>query len=432
MEIVRFLTSLRRHRIALTVLSVVAGLAGYAGTYLLDETYEAKTTVLVRPEEKISIFTSNDNASTGDSATELLNFPVNASDPTAETPINTFVKIIESRVMAEMVVEYLGMDKPGPKIPPTTFMERLKDWLDPIKKEIRRYAIDAKNLLFYGRVFDPPSDFEMAISAYREFISIEPVEDTHLFEIMYSGASPRQAAVVARATADLFLEYVAEMNSAEYENLLVFLGTELAASKAKLDDSREALRLFMEQAETVSFDDETREMISMISDLEIDLDRVRAKLSGLLRTKHSSNPDVVSLRAEGDYLENLLAGRNEEFNARLTIEAALVSLEAELADAEEIYQIMRREFEEVRILRSRRINEMRVISYAVAPRLPAKPNRGLYAAVALFVGLLLGIHLIILHELFMSTKVRSVDDVELVLGLPVLATVPMVPTISKE
>lgn len=427
MEILRFLTSFRRHWVALTVLSVMAGLTGYASTYLLDEKFEAKTTVLVRPEKKISISTSNDTVSTREPAKELLNFPISVADPATETPINTFAKIIQSRVMAERVVEKLGMDKPGPKKPPTTFMERLKDWLDPIKKEIRGYAIDAKNLLYHGRLFDPPSDYDAAIGNYQNFISIEPVKDTHLFEILFSGATPHQAAAVASTTADLFLEYIAEMNTAEYENLLVFLADELAASKAKLDKSREALRLFKEQAETVSFEAETRQMISMISDLETELDRVQASLSGLLRTKLSSSPDVVSLRAEGDYLEKALAGRNEEFNARLTVEAALIALETELEDTEETYQIMRREFEEVRILRSRRISEMRVISYAVAPRLPAKPIRIFYAAAALFVGLLLGAHLVILHELFMGTKIRSVDDVELVLGLPVLATVPKVP-----
>lgn len=62
---------------------------------------------------------------------------------------------------------------------------------------------------------------------------------------------------------------------------------------------------------------------------------------------------------------------------------------------------------------------------AVEPESPSQPKPGLYVALGLFVGLLLGLVLVIMIELF-NPRFRSPQEVEEIMGLPVLAALPRI------
>ena len=66
-----------------------------------------------------------------------------------------------------------------------------------------------------------------------------------------------------------------------------------------------------------------------------------------------------------------------------------------------------------------------VIDEAVSPATPSGPNRTMYTAVAFLAGLFVAIAIVVLSDM-LNTRVRNADEVEELLGLPVIGRMPAV------
>lgn len=68
-------------------------------------------------------------------------------------------------------------------------------------------------------------------------------------------------------------------------------------------------------------------------------------------------------------------------------------------------------------------DSINVIDEAVAPTSPSGPNRMLYIAVAFLAGLFLAIATVVLMDM-LNTRIRSAEDAEELLGVPVVGRIP--------
>ena len=69
------------------------------------------------------------------------------------------------------------------------------------------------------------------------------------------------------------------------------------------------------------------------------------------------------------------------------------------------------------------IQSVNVIDKAVAPVNPSGPNRPMYVAVALMAGLFLAVAIVVVADM-LNTTMRRVEEVEELLGLPVIGRMP--------
>lgn len=65
-----------------------------------------------------------------------------------------------------------------------------------------------------------------------------------------------------------------------------------------------------------------------------------------------------------------------------------------------------------------------VIDQAATPNAPSGPNRTLYVAVAFMAGLFMAVAIVVLLDM-LNTRIRGVDEIEELLGIPVIGRVPM-------
>lgn len=69
------------------------------------------------------------------------------------------------------------------------------------------------------------------------------------------------------------------------------------------------------------------------------------------------------------------------------------------------------------------VQSVNVIDQATAPTAPSGPNRPMYIAVALLAGLFVAIAIVVVSDM-LNTKVRNADEIEDLLGLPVIGRMP--------
>ncbi len=149
---------------------------------------------------------------------------------------------------------------------------------------------------------------------------------------------------------------------------------------------------------------------------------LRAEVEKVIDLEESS---LEALRAEEDALRSTVNLLNAEVRTLPEKELTIERLQRAIENHKEVYSMLVLKREEARISEAgdRRLANVTVISPATLPRKPVKPRRGLYIMVACLMGFIGSFGLAFVME-YMDHSLRSSEDVEHYLNIPVLASIP--------
>ncbi|HOT40666.1 MAG TPA: GumC family protein, partial [Candidatus Syntrophosphaera thermopropionivorans] len=179
------------------------------------------------------------------------------------------------------------------------------------------------------------------------------------------------------------------------------LQEELSKTKATLDAEIKKYISKNLNYDPLSF---RNQILTKIVQAEVDLEMARTQVQGLEQTKAIFEDRIITLPDKELQL------------ARLTRSMAL---------DEKIYGIMMEKYEDARIAEQAKIGNIRVIDYATRPDKPIKPNISMNLLVGILLGLGLGVATaLIVHS--MDTKLRTLEDIESYVRLPIMGTIPLI------
>lgn len=136
--------------------------------------------------------------------------------------------------------------------------------------------------------------------------------------------------------------------------------------------------------------------------LDVDLETYKARENGLKKIMDEYNADLQTLPGQELELARLI--REKEVN-------------------DKIYSMLLEKREESRITKAGKIGDIRVIDLAEAPIEPVEPQKKKNLAMGLILGFSLGVGLAFFLE-SLDTTIKSQEEVESILKLPVLASIP--------
>jgi capsular exopolysaccharide synthesis family protein len=206
------------------------------------------------------------------------------------------------------------------------------------------------------------------------------------------------AELVSRAAGLKIDNPVISSMAADYQKLLVELEGQTKAGLGRKHPTITALNARIEKSQEVI----TKAALEHLAGLKTRLESVRAERDGLEKFNAGEKKDVLDKQSQ--YNEYLVAKRDVE-----TIDSQLVQLRMEYSRAE--------------LERAQAKTAATIWQSAEPQRAPAKPKVPLNLALGGVLGLMFGLGLAFLLE-YMDTTVKSLDDVERFLGVPVLAVVP--------
>ncbi|MFZ1060005.1 MAG: GNVR domain-containing protein [Candidatus Rokuibacteriota bacterium] len=117
---------------------------------------------------------------------------------------------------------------------------------------------------------------------------------------------------------------------------------------------------------------------------------------------------------------NQLRREGQELNEK---EIQYLNLQREVETNQQLYESVLKRLKETGVTGGLETNNVKVVEPAFPPTVPVKPRKVLNLALSLLVGLGLGIGVAVALEYF-DTTVKTPDDVERYLGLPVIGIVP--------
>jgi uncharacterized protein involved in exopolysaccharide biosynthesis len=184
----------------------------------------------------------------------------------------------------------------------------------------------------------------------------------------------------------------------------------------------------------------------------VELEVQRSKLLKTYRDKH---PEVLKIQSQIDEITQkireevgrLVQSMESEYTALKAREAAMVGavnqyrdevqglakkeiqfgiLKREADSNQQLYDLLLKRLKETGLSQGLDTNNVRIVEPAIVPYRPVKPRRVMNLALGAVIGLVVGVATAFFLE-YMDDTVRTPDQVENALGVPVFALIPVIP-----
>jgi uncharacterized protein involved in exopolysaccharide biosynthesis len=189
----------------------------------------------------------------------------------------------------------------------------------------------------------------------------------------------------------------------------------------------------------------------------VDLEVQRSRLLKVYKDKH---PEVVKVQSQIDEvtrrfreeIDRVAQGIESEYNVLKAREAAMLGavdqyrheaqslskkeiqygiLKREADSNQQLYEVLLKRLKETSLTQGLDTNNVRIVESAVVPQVPVRPRKARTLAAAVVVSLGLGVALAFARD-HLDDTVRTPEQVEHVLELPVLAVIPLFASRSRS
>ncbi|MGE4589164.1 MAG: GumC family protein [Acidaminococcaceae bacterium] len=144
---------------------------------------------------------------------------------------------------------------------------------------------------------------------------------------------------------------------------------------------------------------------------------------GLIAGKFESEAAIAVAQGKEKALADIEKENTDAIGKLPSVEQGYLRVKRDADVAQEIYIMLAKRLEEAKVAEVMVSNEVQVVDTATLPEKPVKPRKALTLALALLLGLMAGSGYVLAYELF-NRRLRSSDDIQNYLGLPVLGSVP--------
>jgi len=384
------------------------------------------------------------------------------TDPVGATPLQgmvlptfvaTQIDIVKSDRVAQRAVKLLPVDQ-----------SPMKEWREEAAKKPKPDAWLTRTL--------------------QEKLDVKPARESNIINIAWTGRTPAEAATVANAFAQAYVETTVEIRSDPAKKYADWFDGQVKEARDKLDKAQERLSDFQQKSgilsaeergdsfETTRLKDLQAQIIALqgrgsrgggenssaanesplVNNMRADVAKLESKVQEASATLGSAHPKMQQMQAELATMRARLASeagrvgsvasssaaanraRQRELEQALAEQKArmlsmnkqrgeLSVLQREVDSAQKAYETVSASAAQSRLQSlSTQTNVMRLAS-AVEPLDHTGPTGIQALLVAAVAGLLLAIATVLLLELA-NRRVRSVEDLSMVTQLPILASVP--------
>jgi polysaccharide biosynthesis transport protein len=198
----------------------------------------------------------------------------------------------------------------------------------------------------------------------------------------------------------------------------------------------------------------------LLQKLLSDYSNLEVELSKLLKIYKDKHPEVLKVRSQMDQLtekmraeiqttlksieaeyrvakgrEDALAGRIDQVKREALDlndkEIQYSALQRETSSNQQLYDVVLKRVKETGLSGGLETNNIRIVEEALVPTRPVKPRPLLNIALAIVVGLMLGVGLAFFLEYFDNT-IKTPEEAERYLGLPTLGVIPLFEAKAKS
>ena len=267
------------------------------------------------------------------------------------------------------------------------------------------------------------SNIDLIHSLEEEIRVTEQGKQSGILSLSFESRDAKQAVDTLNSLASNYLRQNVERKSAEAQQTLDFLDTQLPKLKHELEAAENALNQHRLKEGSVDMTKETELVLQQAVTLEQSRVELQQKREEAIRRFTPNHPVIQGIDAQLARIsveKNTITARVKDLPAA---QQELLSLKRDVEVDTRLYNALLNNAQQLQVAKAGTVGNVRVIDYAVLPNKPVKPKILLILALGLILGGILGLGVIFVRRA-LNSGVSDPAVVERILGLPTYGAIP--------
>ncbi len=254
--------------------------------------------------------------------------------------------------------------------------------------------------------------------------------DTGIIQLSLIGSNQQQVSLVLKQIILSYIDQNQSRGSEETTKTIKFMETQIPLLKQKLEASEAVFNNFREESGTIDIGQEAGILVGQSAEIDSQVNELKLKKADLITYYTEEHPLVIQIN---DQIE-VLNDRQQEIEDRVAglpeIQREFLKLSEDTSINREIYLTMLKNYQQLKIVKAGQIGYARIIDLPISTYRTIAPKKQRIIMLATLSGLMFGILLVFLRSLLRNT-VKDPDRLEAKTGVPVIATIPRSPSLSR-
>lgn len=259
---------------------------------------------------------------------------------------------------------------------------------------------------------------------------VEKGKQTGIIELSMTGANQQQTSMILK---DIILSYIGQnqsRGSEETTKTIKFMETQIPILKKKLEDAEGVFNEFRKKYGTIDVSKEAELLLTENSQIDAQLNELKLKKADLTTYYTEEHPLVVQineqltvLNARKNEIDNTIAGLPE-------LQREFLKLSQDTEINREIYLTLLKNYQQLQIAKAGQLGFARIIDLPISTYKAIAPKKLLIIVLASLLGAMLGAMLVLIKNMLRNV-VKDPERIEAKTGVPVVATIPRSPLLTR-
>lgn len=255
-------------------------------------------------------------------------------------------------------------------------------------------------------------------------------QKTGIIQLSMTGTNQQQVTAILNQIVISYVNQNQSRGTEETTKTLDFMETQIPLLKQKLEDSEAIFNEFRKKYGTIDVGKEAELLLGENSQIDAQLNELKLKKADLTTYYTEEHPLVIQineqlavLNSRKQEIDNTIAGLPE-------IQREFLKLSEDTAINREIYLTLLKNYEQLKIVKAGQGGFARIIDSPISTFNAIAPKKLQIIILAMLLGAMLGTVLVLLKNLLRNV-VKDPERLEAKTGIPVIATIPRSPLLSR-
>lgn len=263
-----------------------------------------------------------------------------------------------------------------------------------------------------------------AIESLSQRLSVsERGRNTGVLSLALTGSNPAGNQRVLNAISNRYLRQNVERVSAEAQNSLQFLESQLPSVKDQLELAENRLNQYRLANQTVDLTLETQAVLDQAVQIDAQIAHLDIQLEQMGMRYTGNHPVIQELQSQRDFLVNRKNEFLEQTEGLPETQQEVMRLARDVEVATQVYTELLNKSQELNIVKASAVGNVRILDHAMSALQPIAPKKALIAVLATLLGGMLGTGLVFVRQM-LRQGVKTPEELEAKTGLSVYASIP--------
>ncbi|KAA0933448.1 polysaccharide biosynthesis tyrosine autokinase [Psychrobacter sp. ANT_H59] len=263
-----------------------------------------------------------------------------------------------------------------------------------------------------------------------ELSVVEKGKQTGIIQLSMTGANQQQTSLILKQIVLSYIDQNESRGSEETTKTISFMETQIPTLKKKLEDSEAIFNEFRKKYGTIDVSKEAELLLTESSQIDVQLNELKLKKADLTTYYTEEHPLVTQINEQLEVLNTRKQDIDDTIVGLPEIQREFLQLSADSTINREIYLTLVKNYEQLKIVKAGQIGFARIIDLPINNFKAIAPKKLLIIILAMLLGSMLGTMLVLLKNMLRNV-VKDPERLEAKTGVPVVATVPRSPLLTR-